>query len=83
MKQANNPLVSFTTLNLQNYYIPELDETDGTANTFSIRYAQPFRLFKGNWLLRASSPVQRVPTIEGAESGLGAINAFAAYLFKT
>jgi hypothetical protein len=45
MKQANNPLASFTTLNIQNYYIPELDETDGTANTLWIRYAQPFRLF--------------------------------------
>ena len=33
-KQANNPLASFTTLNLQNYYIPELSKPDGTANTF-------------------------------------------------
>jgi len=82
-KQANNPLASFTTLNFHNYYIPELDETDGTANTMWIRYAQPFKLFKGNWLLRASLPVQRVPTMEGSESGLGAFNAFAAYLFKT
>ena len=83
MKQANNPLASFTTLNFHNYYIPELEETDGTANTFWIRYAQPFRLFKGDWLVRASMPVNRVPTPEGSESGLGAINAFAAYLFKT
>lgn len=83
MKQANNPLASFTTLNLQNYYMPELDETDGTANTLWIRYATPFRLFKGDWLLRASLPVQRVPTLDGSESGLGAVNAFAAYLFKT
>ena len=83
MKQANNPLASFTTLNFHNYYIPELDETDGTANTFWIRYAQPFRLFKGDWLLRASLPVQRVPTLEGTQSGLGPANAFAAYLFKT
>ena len=82
MKQANNPLASFTTLNFHNYYIPELDETDGTANTFWIRYAQPFKLFKGDWLMRASMPVNRVPTPDGSESGLGAINAFAAYLFK-
>ena len=81
-KQANNPLASFTTLNIQNYYISELDETDGTANTLWIRYAQPFKLFKGNWLLRASLPVNRVPTPAGTESGLGSINAFAAYLFK-
>lgn len=82
MKQANNPLASFTTLNIQNYYISELDETDGTANTFWIRYAQPFKLFKGEWLLRASLPLNRVPTPAGSESGLGSINAFAAYLFK-
>jgi hypothetical protein len=82
MKQANNPLASFTTLNFHNYYISELDETDGTANTFWIRYAQPFKVFKGNWLLRASLPVNRVPTPEGMETGLGPANAFAAYLFK-
>ena len=83
MKQANNPLASFTTLNFHNYYIPEVDERDGTANTFWIRYATPFKLFKGDWLLRASLPVNRVPTPEGSESGLGSVNAFAAYLFKT
>ena len=82
MKQANNPLASFTTLNFQNYYIPELSETDGTANTFWIRYATPFKLFKGNWLLRASLPVSMAPTPEGTASGLGSVNAFAAYLFK-
>ena len=82
-KQANNPLASFTTLNFHNYYIPELVEVDDTANTLWIRYAQPFRLFKGDWLLRASLPVQRVPTPEGMESGLGAANAFAAYLIDT
>ena len=82
MKQANNPLASFSTLNLQNYHIPELSETDGTANTLWIRYATPFGLFKGNWLLRASLPVNMAPTPEGTGSGLGSVNAVAAYLFK-
>ena len=82
MKQANNPLASFTTLNFHNYFIPELSETDGTANTLWIRYATPFKLFKGNWLLRASLPVNMAPTPEGSASGLGSVNAFAAYLFK-
>ena len=82
MKQANNPLASFTTLNFHNYYISDLDEVDDTANTLWIRYAQPFRLFKGDWLLRASLPVNRVPTAEGSVTGLGPANAFAAYLFK-
>ncbi len=40
--QANNP--------------SELD--DQNANTFFLRYAQPF----GKWLMRTSLPVSRVPT---------------------
>lgn len=81
MKQANNPLASFRTLNFHNYYIPEISETDETANNFWIRYAQPFEVGSSNWLVRASLPVQRAPTPTGTESGLGPANAFAAYLF--
>ncbi len=83
LKQANNPLASFKTLNFQNYYVPEVSDSDGTANTFWVRYAQPVKAMGGNWLVRASLPVQRVPTANGNASGLGAINAFAAYLFDT
>jgi len=83
LKQANNPLANFKTLNFQNYYVPEVSDSDGTANTFWVRYAQPVNVFGGDWLVRASLPVQRVPTAGGNSSGLGAINAFAAYLFKT
>jgi hypothetical protein len=83
MKQANNPLASFQTLNFHNYYIPEVSGTDETANTFWVRYATPVSLFGGDWIVRASLPVQRVPTPTGSESGLGAANAFGAYLFDT
>jgi hypothetical protein len=77
---ANNPLADIQAFNLHNYYVPELSELDDNANTFWLRYAQPF----GKWLFRASLPVSRVPTGDGAStSGLGDFNAFAAYLFDT
>ena len=83
MKQANNPLASFKTLNFHNYYVPEVSGTDESANTFWVRYAQPVSLGSSQWIVRASLPVQRTPTPAGMTSGLGAINMFAAYLFDT
>lgn len=78
---ANNPLADFQAFNLHNYYVPSLTEMDGqNANTFWIRYAQPF----GKWLLRASLPASRVPTGVGeTTSGLGDFSVFATYLFDT
>jgi hypothetical protein len=66
---------------MHNYYVPALTEADGqNSNTFWFRYAQPL----GGWLFRASLPVQRVPTgIGTTTSGVGDMNAFAAYLFDT
>jgi hypothetical protein len=83
LKQANNPLAKFSTINFQDYYVSDLSGSDDTANTFWVRYAKPVEAFGGNWLVRASLPLQRVPTPTGNESGLGAINAFATYLFDT
>lgn len=78
--EANNPLADMKAFNVQNYYIPELSGVDGKANTFWLRYAQPF----GKWLLRASLPTSRVPTGNDSNtSGLGDFNAFLAYLFNT
>lgn len=78
--EANNPLADIVAFNVQNYYIPELSGLDdANANTFWLRYAQPF----GKWLFRGSLPVLRVPTVEGNTSGLGDFNAFLAYLFDT
>lgn len=77
---ANNPLANMTAFNLQNYYVSELSGSDGTANNFWLRYAQPL----GKWLFRGSLPVSRVPTGgDTSTSGLGDLNAFAAYLFNT
>lgn len=76
--QANNPLASMKTVNLQNYYVPNLAGLpDATSNTMWLRYAQPI----GRFLLRASLPFPTVPTgNQTTETGLGDLNAFAAYL---
>ena len=82
--QANNPLANMTALNFQDYYIGELTESDRAANQFWIRFAKPFRL-GGDWLLRASLPIPTQPTPPDGDTktGLGDLNVFAAYLFKT
>ena len=79
--QANNPLADFVAVNVQNYYIPELSGLDNqNANIFWLRYAQPF----GKWLMRASLPVNRVPTGPGeTTSGLGDLNTNFFYLIDT
>jgi len=81
---ANNPLAKVQAFNLHDYYVPTMSEApDQTANTFWLRYAQPF----GRWLVRASLPLSQAPAGDGTTSsvasGLGDFNAFAAYLFDT
>lgn len=83
--QANNPLANMTAFNLHNYYIGELTESDEDANQFWFRFAKPFSVFGGDWLVRASLPINSFPTppIGDTETGLGDFNVFAAYLFDT
>jgi len=80
MKQANNPLANKKAFNVQNYYIPDIyDLPDEKANTAWLRYVQPI----SRWLARASLPLNTFPTSSGeTESGLGDLNAFAAYIFS-
>jgi hypothetical protein len=59
--QANNPLANMTAFNLHNYYIGELTGSDENANQFWLRYAKPFSL-GGDWLMRASLPINSFPT---------------------
>jgi hypothetical protein len=82
--QANNPLANMTAFNLHNYYIGEQTETGESANQFWLRYATPFS-FGGDWLMRASVPINSFPTSSSGstETGLGDLNVFAAYLFDT
>jgi len=82
--QANNPLANLTAFSVQNYYVPELSGTDEGANQLWFRYAQPVSAFGGDWLLRASLPLNRFPTGPNeAESGVGDANVFATWLFDT
>jgi hypothetical protein len=82
--QANNPLANMTAFNLHNYYIGEQTGTGEDANQFWLRYATPFS-FGGDWLMRASVPINSFPTSSSGstETGLGDLNVFAAYLFDT
>jgi hypothetical protein len=80
--QANNPLANMTAINIQDYYIGELTESDDSANQFWLRYAKPFSIGKSNWILRASLPVYSYPVGAGSETetGLSDFNVLAAYL---
>jgi len=82
--QANNPLANMKAFNLHNYYIGEQTGSGESANQFWLRYAQPFTL-GGDWLMRASLPINHFPTPPDGDkvTGLGDLNAFAAYLFDT
>ncbi|MEO9778789.1 MAG: hypothetical protein ABJH07_06615 [Sedimentitalea sp.] len=82
--QANNPLANTTALNFQNLYTGELTGSDRDANQFFLRYAKPFSAFGGNWLMRATLPVNTFPDAGGGDTtGIGDFNVFAAYLFDT
>lgn len=83
--QANNPLANMTAFNLHNYYIGEQTGSGESANQFWLRYAKPFSLGSGTWLMRASLPINTLPTLPDGdkETGLGDLNVFAAYLFDT
>jgi len=83
--QANNPLANFTAVNLQNYYIGKLTTPDKDANQFWLRYAQPFSLGRTNWIFRGSLPVNSYPVAPdwNTTTGVGDLNAFAAYLIDT
>jgi hypothetical protein len=83
--QANNPLANMTAVNLQQYFIGELTESDDSANQFWLRYAKPIPVGGTNWLLRASLPVYSYPVGAGGgtETGISDLNVFAAYLIDT
>lgn len=83
--QANNPLAKMTALVFHNYYIGSLTESDDDANQLWVRFAKPFGFAGGNWLLRASLPLNSFPTPPDADmkTGLGDLNLFTAYLVDT
>jgi len=80
--QANNPLANFTAFNIHDYYIGERTDSDDTANQAWLRFAKPFSIGGGSWLMRASLPINSFPVAPDGdrETGVGDLNVFAAYL---
>ena len=86
--QANNPLANMKAFNMHNYYAGDLTGLNNSSmNQLWMRYAQPIKIGKGDWLIRASLPITSIKydvPLAGSvsETGLGDFNIFAAYLFK-
>lgn len=83
--QANNPLANMTALSFQNYYIGELTGIEESANQLWARYATPLSFAGGDWLFRASLPINTYPIGPNFsdETGTGDVNMLASYLFDT
>lgn len=82
--KANNPLADLKAFNIQYYFRPELNETEGgMANTTWFRVAVP----TGRILWRLSAPLEtrhlNNSTTNFSASGLGDLDIFAAYLAVT
>ena len=83
--QANNPLSNMKAVSFHNYYIGDLTQTDKTADQFWLRFAQPFKLGNGQWLMRASLPVNSLPVgLDGSRrTGIGDLTVLLGYTMDT
>jgi hypothetical protein len=69
---ANNPLTPKITTNFHDYYIPSFNGLhNARANQFLLRGLIPSDMFGAPQLLRYTLPIEKVPTIEGSDFGLG------------
>lgn len=77
--QANNPIASATSLNIQNEYVGNLSTIDESANILNLRAVQPFNLLGGEWIARATLPIVTLPTPPklAHDTGIGDFNVFA------
>lgn len=55
--QADSALADMPALNVQDYYIGRITDTDQDGNQFWLRLAEPFEVAGTPWLMRASLPV--------------------------
>ncbi len=80
--QANNPIADMTSLNIQNEFVGNLSGIDETANILNLRAIQPFQLFGGPWVARATLPIVTLPTAPALDhqTGIGDFNVFALKL---
>jgi hypothetical protein len=85
VNEANNPLTPKITINLQDIYVTSYyGLSDSDSNTGLLRGVLPHRLFGWLQILRATVPIVTSPDHPlGSTTGLGDINIFDVFLFKT
>lgn len=69
--EANNPLTPKITVNLHDYYIPELAGADGEVNQALLRALVPLKVGGVGQLFRMTLPLVTTPTPEGTVTDLG------------
>lgn len=81
--EANNPLTPKVTINLHNYYVPELTDLDGRrANQFLLRGLIPSDLFGVPQLFRFTLPIATAPELpNGYMTGLGDLTLMDMFVF--
>jgi hypothetical protein len=80
---ANNPLTPKITINLQDYFVPDLNRVDDRdANQFLLRGLVPAKLFGMPQLIRFTLPLVTNPTFpSGSDTGLGDLTLFDLLVF--
>jgi hypothetical protein len=81
---ANNPLTPKITLNLQDYFLPDLNRLDDrSANQFLLRGLIPSDLFGVPQLIRFTLPIATSSTFpSGSDTGLGDLTLFDLVVFR-
>jgi hypothetical protein len=77
---ANNPLTPKITINLQDYFTPELNREPGTANQGLLRGVLPMDPFGLPQLLRVTLPIVTSPAPGGHASGLGDFSVYDLFI---
>lgn len=77
--QANNPLATLTSFQVQNQYIGNLSDVDEPGNVTNFRAIRPFDALGGRWVARATLPVVTLPVGPGFDqrAGISDFNIFA------
>ncbi|UGS41412.1 hypothetical protein [Pseudocitrobacter corydidari] len=84
--KANNPLHLATSLSVQDYYTPNLYDSDQHTNDTLLRATMPVAagdLIPVPQILRLTAPIATRPQVSGGyDTGLGDINLFDIFLLK-
>jgi len=84
MNRSNNPLTPSPTLDLQNFYAPELYGSNAHTNDLFLRAAMPFApnsVVPVPQIVRLTAPISTRPDPDGGyTTGLGTVNVFDIFL---